>query len=421
MLRCGLLGEKLGHSYSPAIHALLADYEYKLYERAPGELEDFLKNGGFDGLNVTIPYKKAVIPYCAELSDIARRLGSVNTIVRRGDGSLYGDNTDAFGFSYLLEKSGISVAGREVLVLGTGGAAQTVCSVLHRLGAHIAAGYHTVPPCTETLRRTVTDFFPISAPNRHQNAPIVINATPVGMYPHNGRAPVNLADFPHCEAVFDLIYNPLRTALLLQAEALEIQGFNGLPMLCAQAAAAASVFTGAPVSYEKIRRAEDTLRRKLENIILIGMPGSGKTTLARLLAKDLGRECLDCDEELLRRTGLTAEEFLIKQGETAFRQTETEILRDLGKRWGTVLSTGGGCVTRPENRGLLRQNGRVLWLQRDLDKLALPGRPLLRSTTPRALYEARKDLYADFCDEAASNNADPAWGLAQIKEILEKT
>ena len=230
-----------------------------------------------------------------------------------------------------------------------------------------------------------------------------------------------MADFPHCEAVFDLIYNPLRTALLLQAETLEIQGFNGLPMLCAQAAAAASVFTGAPVSYEKILRAEDTLRRKLENIILIGMPGSGKTTLARLLAKDLGRECLDCDEELLRRTGLTAEEFLIKQGEAAFREMETEILRDLGKRWGTVLSTGGGCVTRPENRALLRQNGRVLWLQRDPDKLALSGRPLLRSTTPRALYEARKDLYADFCDEAASNNADPARGLAQIKEILEKS
>ena len=420
-MRCGLLGEHLTHSYSPQIHALLGDYSYELFEVAPEKLGEFLQAGEFDGLNVTIPYKRTAYALCDSLSPAAREAGNVNTLLRRPNGSLHGDNTDAFGFSYLLEKSGISVAGREVLVLGTGGAAQTVCSVLHRLGAHIAAGYHTVPPCTETLRRTVTDFFPISAPNRHQNASIIINTTPVGMYPHNGRAPVNLADFPRCEAVFDLIYNPLRTALLLQAEELKIPGYNGLPMLCAQAAAAASVFTGAPVSYEKIRRAEDTLRRKLENIILIGMPGSGKTTLARLLARDLGRECLDCDQELLRRTGLTAEEFLIKQGEAAFRQTETEILRDLGKRWGMVLSTGGGCVTRPENRALLRQNGRVLWLQRDPDKLALSGRPLLRSTTPRALYEARKDLYADFCDEAASNNADPARGLAQIKEILEKS
>ena len=420
-MRCGLLGRTLSHSHSPLLHSLLGSYDYALFEIPPEQVEDFLRSGPWDGLNVTIPYKRTAYALCDSLSPAAREAGNVNTLLRRPDGSLYGDNTDAFGFSYLLEKSGISVAGREVLVLGTGGAAQTVCSVLHRLGAHIAAGYHTVPPCTEILRRTVTDFFPISAPNRHRNAPIVINATPVGMYPHNGRSPVNLADFPHCEAVFDLIYNPLRTALLLQAETLEIQGFNGLPMLCAQAAAAASVFTGAPVSYEKIRRAEAVLRRKIENIILIGMPGSGKTTLARLLAKDLGRECLDCDEELLRRTGLTAEEFLIKQGEAAFREMETEILRDLGKRWGTVLSTGGGCVTRPENRALLRQNGRVLWLQRDLDKLALPGRPLLRNTTPRALYEARKDLYADFCDEAASNNADPARGLAQIKEILEKS
>ena len=397
-MRCGLLGQTLSHSHSPLLHSLLGSYDYALFEIPPEQVEDFLRSGPWDGLNVTIPYKRTAYALCDSLSPAAREAGNVNTLLRRPDGSLYGDNTDAFGFSYLLEKSGISVAGREVLVLGTGGAAQTVCSVLHRLGAHIAAGYHTVPPCTETLRRTVTDFFPISVPNRHQNAPIVINATPVGMYPHNGQTPVNLADFPHCEAVFDLIYNPL----------------------CAQAAAAASVFTGAPVSYERIRRAEDTLRRKLENIVLIGMPGSGKTTLARLLARDLGRECLDCDEELLRRTGLTAEEFLIKQGEAAFREMETEILRDLGKRWGTVLSTGGGCVTRPENRALLRQNGRVLWLQRDPDKLALSGRPLLRNTTPRALYEARKDLYADFCDEAASNNADPAQGLAQIKEILEK-
>lgn len=418
-MRCGLLGRTLRHSHSPLLHSLLGSYDYDLFEIPPEQVEDFLRFGPWYGLNVTIPYKRTAYALCDELSPAARLAGNVNTLLRKPDGKIYGDNTDAFGFSYLLGKSGISVSGREVMVLGTGGAAQTVCSVLHEKGARVTAVYRSFPKNADLLRRFVADLVPFSSPKLRRISPILVNATPVGMYPNNGRAPINLADFPRCEAVFDLIYNPLRTALLLQAEALEMQGFNGLSMLCAQAAAAASVFTGTPVSYEKIQQAEAALRRKIENIILIGMPGSGKTTLARLLAENLGRECLDSDEEFLRRTGVTPENFLINQGESAFRTIETDILRDLGKRSGIVLSTGGGCVTRPENRALLRQNGRVLWLQRDPDKLALAGRPLLRSSTPRALYEARKNLYADFCDESVSNNAGPARGLAQIREILE--
>ena len=272
MMRCGLLGEKLGHSYSPAIHAELADYAYRLYEVAPDALAAFLTGGDFDALNVTIPYKKAVIPYCAALSPIAQRLGSVNVLVRRPDGTLYGDNADAFGFEYLVRHSGVDIAGKKALVLGNGGASATVQAVLAQLGARVTV-----------ISRSGEDNY--TNLGRHADAQVIVNATPVGMYPNTGKAAVDLRQFPQCALVLDVVYNPARTALLLQAEALGIPCAGGLYMLVAQAKRSCEVFTGTTIDDGEILRIYRRMRQEMENIVLIGMPGSGKSTIAALLAE----------------------------------------------------------------------------------------------------------------------------------------
>jgi len=405
MLRCGLLGKTLGHSYSPQIHAELGGYAYKLYEKAPGELEDFLKSGSFDGLNVTIPYKKTVVPYCAALSDTARALGSVNTLVRRPDGTLRGDNTDFFGFTHLVRASGVSPAGKKALVFGSGGASATVTAALAALGASPVVISRHGPDNYGNL-------------GRHRDAQLVVNTTPVGMYPNNGAAAADLTCFPLCEAVFDIIYNPARTALLLQAETLGIPAFGGLPMLVAQAKRSCELFTGAPVPDAEIGRIEALLRRQMQNVVLIGMPGCGKTTVGRELARALGREFVDADEELVKNTGLPIPEFFRRYGEDAFREKETEILSALGRRSGLVLATGGGCVTRAENYPLLHQNGVIVWLRRDIRLLPTAGRPLSEKSGLSDLLRARAPLYEKFADFSADNAAPPLRTAQKIKEAL---
>lgn len=404
MQRYGLLGEKLGHSYSPQLHAQLASYPYDLYEVAPERLDAFLRTTELAGMNVTIPYKKAVIPYCKALSPAAARIGSVNTLVRRADG-WYGDNTDYDGFCYMARD--FAIAGKKALVLGNGGVSLTVQQALRDLGAREAV----------VISRRGPDNYQNLA--RHADAQIIANATPVGMYPNNGASPLDLAGFPRLEGVLDLIYNPARTALLLQAERRGIACNGGLGMLVAQAKRAAERFTGRAIADSEIERITRSLAGQMQNIVLIGMPGCGKTTLGKALADRLGRPFYDADAVLEQRTGRSIPEIFRCDGEAAFRALETQTLAELGKGSGAVIATGGGCVTRPENAPLLRQNGRVVWVKRPLDRLPVSGRPISQRMSAAAIYAQRRDCYAAFAAYTVENDGPLAETLAKLLEVLQ--
>ena len=402
-MNCCLLGRTLGHSYSPQIHRMLGDYTYQLFEKEPEDLEDFLLHGDFRGLNVTIPYKQAVIPYLRELSPIARRLGAVNTIVRKPDGSLKGHNTDFFGFCRMADSLHVDLRGKKALVLGTGGASKPVCAALQDRGAQVVS----------ISRSGENNYQNLSL---HRDAALIVNATPVGMYPQVGISPVDLSLFPHLEGVLDLIYNPARTQLLLDAESRGIPVRNGLLMLVAQAWESAQWFLDAPLPEDKIPAIHRAMQQTVENLILIGMPGSGKSTVGRLAARALGREFVDADRVLEETYGPIPEIFK-NQGEEGFRRLETQILSQLGRQSSLVIATGGGCVTRPENYPLLHQNGRIFCLHRPLKDLTSKGRPLSQSRGVEALYAERAPLYAKFSDCTVENTGTPQ---AAADEILRK-
>ena len=405
-MRCGLLGRKLGHSYSPQIHAKLGTYSYSLFEKEPEELEDFLKNGDFSGLNVTIPYKKEVIPFLDELSPRARMLGAVNTIVRR-DGRLIGHNTDYFGFETMLSDSGISIAGKKALVCGSGGASNTAVAVLREQGAEVVVLSRSGPDNYENL-------------DRHADAALIVNATPVGMYPNvAGAAIEDLSVFPKLEGVLDLIYNPARTKLLLDAEKQGLKTENGLKMLVAQAKESAEWFTNAKIGNAVIDSIYRSLRGQMENVILIGMPGCGKTTIGQLLSRRLGKKFLDADDVLEERAGRPITQIIPQEGEAFFRRLESEVLEDLGKQSGLVIATGGGCVTIPANYASLHRNGAIVWLKRDLTALPTEGRPLSRAGHLEQMYAKRGPLYEAFSDFAVENSGTPEETAEEVlKQIL---
>lgn len=406
----GLIGEKLGHSHSPRIHSLLADYDYRLRELPPEELPAFLEARDFRGLNVTIPYKKAVVPFCAALGEGARRIGCVNTLVVRPDGSLFGENTDYFGFCYTLRRSGIDLRGRHVLVLGTGGTSLTASRAAEDLGA---ASVERVSRQGALNYENVYD---------RQETNIILNTTPVGMYPRNGAAAVDLSRFSRLEGVADVVYNPLKTALLLQAEALGLPYAGGLPMLVAQAAVAAALFTGADVPEERMEAVLRQVAADVTNLVLIGMPGAGKTTVGTLAAKALGRPFFDADAAIEERAGKPIPRIFAEEGEAAFRALETEVLAELGKRSGAVIATGGGAVLLQRNLPLLRQNGRILRLRRPLERLPLEGRPL--SASPERLREMereRESFYAAAADITLDNTGAAAdTAAAVVRAFLER-
>lgn len=404
-MKCGLLGRKLAHSYSPQIHSLLGDYSYQLFEREPDEIEIFLKNGDFSGLNVTIPYKKTVIPYLDALSSTAQKLGAVNTIIRRSDGTLYGHNTDYYGFQSMVVRSGLSVSGKKVLVLGSGGASNTAVTVLKEMGAQVVVISRSGENNYENL-------------NRHFDARVIVNTTPVGMYPGTGVAPVNISSFLQLDGVLDVIYNPARPQLLLDAENLGIPSSNGLWMLIAQAKESAEYFLGKTLEDSLIAQIHHTLSRQMQNIVLIGMPGCGKTTVGEALASRLGRQFVDADAVTTELAGKTIPAIFAQDGETVFREWETKALSALGKRSGLVIATGGGCVTERRNYPLLHQNGTIFWLQRSLDKLPTDGRPLSQTTPLSRMYAQRRGLYEAFCDHAIDNNGTLEHTLDSIVSCL---
>lgn len=392
-MKCGLLGEHLTHSFSPLIHKMLADYEYKIYDIAPDALEKFVKDSDVDAFNVTIPYKKAVMPFLDEISTEATAIGAVNVVVRKS-GKLYGYNTDYFGFSYMLDSAKINVSGKKALLFGNGGAAATIKAVLADRGIG------------ETVIIDKDDNTPENL-MRHTDTCLVINASPVGMYPNNRKAVVDLSRFPKCEAVLDIVYNPARTELILQAEALGITAVGGLSMLVAQAARGFEHFTSDTYENGIIEKIIDRICRDTQSIILVGMPSCGKSTIGSLLADRLARSFFDADTEFEKMHGITPATAINTLGEPKFREMESATLAELGKMSGAIIATGGGAVTREKNYPSLHQNGIIVYLKRDLDKLSTEGRPLSQKNGLAELFEKRKAAYERFADITIENSGTP--------------
>lgn len=402
----GLIGEKLGHSYSQMIHARLADYRYELKEVAPERLDAFIEARNFRGLNVTIPYKQAVMKHCAELSPEAMEVGSVNTLIVRPDGSLFGHNTDIDGFIYMLRRGEIDPAGAKAVILGSGGTSLTARAALTRLGAR---------EIVTVSRKGPVDYAALYA--EHADAEILVNATPVGMYPKNGASPVELDRLPKVRGVADVIYNPEKTALILAAQAKGIPAVSGLSMLVAQAREAAELFAGHAIPAGRVEDIVSEIGAQTLNLILVGMPGCGKSTLGQAVAAALQREFVDCDAEIVRRAGKSIPEIFAQDGEGAFRALESGVLADVCRGHGLVISTGGGAVLRAENRDAMRQNGRVCLIRRAIGLLPRDGRPLSASEDAVArLWEARRAAYETAADFPVENDGTVEEAAEKIRE-----
>lgn len=386
----GLLGEHLSHSYSPFIHSLLGSTPYELVSLELDQLEQFLKKGGFKGLNITIPYKKAVIPYLDHIAPEAESIGAVNTIVRRPDG-LWGYNTDCYGFLYAAGRAGITFAGKKVLVLGSGGASAAIQK------AAAGAGAAEVLVVSRTGSLNYENVYEI------KGAEIIVNATPVGMYPQNCGKLVELSRFSSCCGVIDLIYNPLMTPLLLDARELGIPFSNGLSMLVAQAKYASDLFQGIQRPDSIIDEILEKTEQKVRNIVLVGMPGCGKSTMGKKMASELGKKFVDTDLLVEQKAGKSIPDIFREDGESAFRALEAEVIADVCREGGQVIATGGGSVLSLENVRNMRQNGTVIFIRRDIDKLDTKGRPLSQGGDLEAMYKRRLPFYMAAADTVMEN------------------
>ena len=408
-MKFGLLGRTLGHSFSPRIHSALGNTNYELFEREPSQLQEFFADPELQGINITIPYKVNALEVCDVVDPRAERIGCVNTMVRK-DGKWHGYNTDYDGFVFTLQHAGIDVSGKECIILGDGASSATIHVALEDLGAKNIVH----------LSRKTAPFYG-DAPNYYETAQIIINCTPIGMYPHNPANLIDITQFSKLEGVVDLIYNPRRTILLLQAEMMEIPHCDGLPFLVAQGVEAANHFQGESFGTKEIEQILRDMRREKENIILIGMPGVGKTTVGKALGEEMGRTCVDVDHELEKEIG-DISTYITEQGEPAFREKEAEMIAKFGTQTGLIISTGGGCVTVPKNFAHLRQNGRIYQLTQPVENLSTSGRVLSSGGIERLreLEATRTPMYESFAQCIVKHNRNAPETVATILEDFEE-
>lgn len=431
----GLIGKTLVHSYSKEIHEALGRYQYQLFSLAEDEMPDFINARDFRGLNVTIPYKKDVIPLCDEVTDLARGIGAVNTLfwknasgtgssesINQEDRILVGHNTDYEGFLYAASRAGIDFEGKGVLILGTGGTslmARRAAADQNAAKIYIASRHpETDPPSGSQIQDAgissghhagscvLSTVSYDQLPEIADSIDVIVNTTPVGTFPNNMQQVIRLKDFPGCQAVIDVIYNPFKTALLLEAEKLGLKYTNGLPMLVAQATAAAGYFLGTPGAFQKEnQRIIKSMKQQMGNIVLIGMPGTGKSLIGKILAELTGKTLQDTDAKIEEEAEMTIPEIFEKEGEAGFRDRESAICKKLGKERNLIIATGGGAILRPENVAALRQNGTLVHITRSIDKLPTRGRPLSKNIEALKKMEAqRMPLYKSAADITFRNN-----------------
>ncbi|MBE6038817.1 MAG: hypothetical protein E7218_06380, partial [Anaerofustis stercorihominis] len=406
-MKYGLLGEKLSHSFSPQIHMALADYTYELMEVAPENIDKFMTERDFSAINVTIPYKQTVIPYLDSIDEAAKEIGAVNTVVNR-DGKLYGYNTDYYGLISLMERTGISLKDKKVLILGSGGTSKTARVAAKELGAR------EIYRLSRTAREDCITYE--DALNSHTDSEIIINTTPAGMYPEIYSKAISLEKFHKLEGVVDAIYNPLCPLLVLEAKEKGIKATGGLYMLVAQAAKASEYFIGKKPDEDAVERVYNDLLKNKENIVLIGMPSSGKTSVGSVLSEKLGKSLVDTDSLIVEKAGMEITEIFARYGEKHFRDLETEVIKELSSKQDLIISTGGGAILREENVRALKHNGVVVFLDRPLDKLiATDDRPLSSNVSDlKKRYNERIDIY----NSSADIKINVVEGIEKTAEIV---
>lgn len=411
-MKCALIGKPLGHSYSKEIHALIAPYSYDLVELDESEVAPYLRSRDFDGINVTIPYKQTVMPLIDEISDEAKKIGAVNTIFNEG-GRLVGYNTDFAGMRALILKNGMDVSGKKALVLGTGGTSKTATEVLRSLGAS------EVIKVSRTAKDGAVSY--TDAYEKHSDAQVIVNATPVGMYPHENEKPIDIGRLPCVEAVIDAIYHPLCTELVIDAKRKGIKACGGLYMLVAQAVYACGLFQNKEINADVIDDVYEKVLAQKRNIVLVGMPSCGKSTIANELAKLTGREAIDTDCEVQKRAGVSISQIFEKDGEGAFRKLESEVVSDVASRSCVIVSTGGGVPLNDENVKKLARNGIILFLDRNVDKLmATSDRPLAQNAEAiKNLYEKRYPIYLKCADARIDSNGSVQDTINSIRGLLK--